>query len=325
MSRLLLLTIFIASALAETMCVTAYGLNVRKGPSSSYAIVTELKQGAQVNTISKSGSWYKIGTDRWVSGSYLKPCGGSTGGNTGNTGSTSGKATTKCVTANTLNVRSGPGTSNSVVSKKTTGDKVYVYETKNGWSRIGTNQWVSAQYLGACPEPFNGDGRQCTAFWNKYSKTRYPTRQEYASALKSLVGKPIIYTKKGNRWHGINNKICPTSVPKYADCSSFTTWFYWTAFGKLNDLVSKSGWREGWTGSMADANTKKSISACEPGDFILYEGHAVTYVGNSRVVTYGADEGQTSNIREVDKDYRKIKGCYKPAFPWGQKIVLKKK
>ena len=46
-----------------------------------------------------------------------------------------------------LNVRSGPGTGYKVVKALKKGSTVTVYEDKNGWSRIGTNQWVCSKYI----------------------------------------------------------------------------------------------------------------------------------------------------------------------------------
>lgn len=46
-----------------------------------------------------------------------------------------------------LNVRSGPGTSYNVVGRKYNGDKVTVCKESSNWSNIGTNEWVSSDYL----------------------------------------------------------------------------------------------------------------------------------------------------------------------------------
>lgn len=46
-----------------------------------------------------------------------------------------------------LNVRKGAGTSYKVISTLKNGAKVTVYETKNGFSRIGKNKWVKSKYL----------------------------------------------------------------------------------------------------------------------------------------------------------------------------------
>lgn len=41
-----------------------------------------------------------------------------------------------------INIRSGAGSNYSTVRKASKGEKVTVYEEKNGWLRIGTGQWV---------------------------------------------------------------------------------------------------------------------------------------------------------------------------------------
>ena len=46
-----------------------------------------------------------------------------------------------------LNVRSGPGTSYNIVGRKYNGDKVTVCKESSNWSNIGTNEWVSSDYL----------------------------------------------------------------------------------------------------------------------------------------------------------------------------------
>lgn len=52
------------------------------------------------------------------------------------------------VTAKTgLNVRTGIGTSYSIIRTLPTGAQVTVYEMSNGWARIGSGEWVSAAYL----------------------------------------------------------------------------------------------------------------------------------------------------------------------------------
>lgn len=55
---------------------------------------------------------------------------------------------TRYVKVNTsLNVRSGPSTNYSIVGRKHNGDKVTVHSEKSNWSEIGTNEWVSSDYL----------------------------------------------------------------------------------------------------------------------------------------------------------------------------------
>ena len=50
-------------------------------------------------------------------------------------------------TIQNMNVRSGPGTSYSVVRKLPLGTSITLYEEKNGWARISSNEWISMQYV----------------------------------------------------------------------------------------------------------------------------------------------------------------------------------
>jgi len=51
------------------------------------------------------------------------------------------------VTAYSLNVRSGPGSSAPIVGSLKVGDLVTVYETVGDWCRIGENKWAHSGYL----------------------------------------------------------------------------------------------------------------------------------------------------------------------------------
>ena len=129
--------------------VTADALNVRSGPSTSYSITTKLYKGDKVEILETSNGWHKIkasnGKIGWVSGDYIKVSSGST--------SQPSTSTTKAtVTATSLNVRSGAGTSYSVITKLPKGTVVDVLESaSNGWKKIktsgGTTGWVSGDYL----------------------------------------------------------------------------------------------------------------------------------------------------------------------------------
>lgn len=46
-------------------------LNVRSGPGTNYKVVRSLKKGSKVTVTATNGSWSQIGTNEWVSTSYL--------------------------------------------------------------------------------------------------------------------------------------------------------------------------------------------------------------------------------------------------------------
>ena len=102
----------------STMYVTASdGLNVRKGPSTSYSIITNLAKGTEVTVHSTINGWSKItvnGIEGYVSHAYLTSTKPSTSNGSTSTPSTT---TTMYVTSSSgLNVRKGPSTSYSKVT-----------------------------------------------------------------------------------------------------------------------------------------------------------------------------------------------------------------
>ena len=138
--------------IGKTKVVTATSLNVRSGPSTSNGVIGSLKQNDKVEVISESNGWSKVkfsGKEGYVSSAYLKDSnGGNSGGGSENPNPTPGK--TKVVTATSLNVRSGPSTSNSVIGSLKQNDKVEVISESNGWSKIkfnGKEGYVSSTYL----------------------------------------------------------------------------------------------------------------------------------------------------------------------------------
>lgn len=118
-------------ATAEIGIVTATSLNVRKGPGTAFAIAVSLSAGANVNIYESVNGWLRISDkSEWLSERYVI------------------KARKARVTADSLNIRSGPASGFSKLGSLAKDTSVLVYETRNGWSRIDINEkWVSSQYL----------------------------------------------------------------------------------------------------------------------------------------------------------------------------------
>jgi len=161
---------------------------------------------------------------------------------------------------------------------------------------VGTNTWNSL-----CSA--TTDKRAC-----KYEVTA--GRTGLVTLLNNLVasGKTILYSQDATlRWSGIKNSICPVSnkVPTYADCSSFVSWVFWTAYGLGEDKLNGQTWAGGYTGTMASrgvqvskattvngVKTPASYANAQPGDIVLYgpspHVHVAIYVGNGKVANYGS-------------------------------------
>lgn len=127
-----------AAAPTKTVVVTGkIGLNVRKGPGTKYAIVKALPLNTKVMVYGEKDGWYKIGTNQWIHMNHTK--------------SKSTKSMTSAKTVMVtgkigLNVRKGPGIKYAIVRALPLNKKVKVYEEKNGWYKIGTNQWINGHH-----------------------------------------------------------------------------------------------------------------------------------------------------------------------------------
>lgn len=93
-----------------------------------------LQVGTKVEELEVRGNYSKIDTNKWVYNRYL----------------TSEYPNSKSVTAEDgLRVRKGPGASYNMITVLPYGNKVQVYETKNGWSKVSptAQAWVSSNYI----------------------------------------------------------------------------------------------------------------------------------------------------------------------------------
>ncbi len=139
-----------ASASAGETAVTTASLNLRSGPGSSHSVVTVLPSGAQVTVLDKSNRyWYKVSYTGstgatwtgYVGASYLT-VGSAAASSTSNASST---ATTACP----LNLRSGPGSSYSVVTVLPGGVQVTVLDKSN-------SSWYKVSYTNASGSTWTG-------------------------------------------------------------------------------------------------------------------------------------------------------------------------
>ena len=129
------------------------GLNVRSGAGTSYSVIGSLNNGAKVEIVETSGSWYKIKYGSgygYVSKDYVTVSSSSnSGSNNGSSSSTSTQSGT--VKANGgLNVRSGAGTSYSVIGSLSNGAKVEIVETSGTWYKVKYGSgygYVSKDYV----------------------------------------------------------------------------------------------------------------------------------------------------------------------------------
>ncbi|GAV22741.1 hypothetical protein cpu_12510 [Carboxydothermus pertinax] len=145
---------------SRTGIVTATTLNVRKTPSTSAAIAGKLAKNTRVEIYKEQNGWYYIKTGRiagWVVKTYIKVIETSRGTTpTPPQSSTNTNTSIKTISgvyavkATSLNLRSGPGTSYSVIKTLPQGTKVEGLQVSSDWMKVkagSTTGWVAKAYL----------------------------------------------------------------------------------------------------------------------------------------------------------------------------------
>ncbi|ASA26509.1 cell wall hydrolase [Paenibacillus donghaensis] len=154
-----------SAAGSYTAKVYADSLTVRSEPAKDAAVKGSVKNGSLVTVSDEQHGWMKVQagkTSGWVAGYYLKKVSGSAQASPA-TATTTTKATTTAATvktsggtkvsvaADSLRIRSGPGTGYEVLGSLRAGDSVTPLARENGWVRISTaggqQGWVAGQYL----------------------------------------------------------------------------------------------------------------------------------------------------------------------------------
>ncbi|MGL6107139.1 C40 family peptidase [Romboutsia sp.] len=132
------------------------------------------------------------------------------------------------VTTGTLNVRSGPSTSYSVVTKVYKGDKIEILETSNGWHKIklsnGKTGWSSGEYIstsstGGSTTPSTGKtGTVTTGTLN----VRSGASTSYSVVTKVYSGDKVEILESSNGWYKIklSNGKTGWSSAQYISTSS---------------------------------------------------------------------------------------------------------
>ena len=185
--------------------VNTDGLNVRTGPSTSYATIGKLNKGTRVEVISESAGWSKINYNNktaYVSSGYLKAVSTSTP-DTKPEDTTQQYKEIKVVNTDGLNVRKGPSTSYESIGKIDKGTSVKVISESDGWSKINyknTTAYVATRYLDKIssneqvPPVVGGESTENVSGATIYYKALNYTLQNHIDAQykKALEGGNVI-------------------------------------------------------------------------------------------------------------------------------------
>ncbi|MGL5312817.1 MAG: SH3 domain-containing protein [Peptostreptococcaceae bacterium] len=211
----------------EYRTITGNGVNFRKGPGTNYSSITKLNKGYTVEYIGTSGNWINVkynGTIGYVHSDYVS---NSNNTSTPDNGDSTVKST-KVVTGNSVNFRTGPSTSNSSIGKLSKGSEVGFISESNGWSKISYNGkvgYMSSQYLADKTEnpstPDNGDNtvKSTKVVTGNSVNFRTGPSTSNSSMGKLSKGSEVGFISESNGWSKIsyNGKVGYMSSQYLAD------------------------------------------------------------------------------------------------------------
>lgn len=272
-------TAFVAASLTALMAVSAYAYDVQGGTVTTSSAVNfrteattssesmgKLSDGTRVAILDEADGWYKIAYDGktgYMSSDYVvsQPimnieCGGAK------------------VTTSVLNVRSGPGTENSIVTKLYEGNVAKIIGINNAWFKIqygGQTGYISPDYVEIVK--YSG-GTESSGSASAVSTVSYAstssasgTRQQIVDYAATLLG--CKYAYGGNS-------------PSGFDCSGYVKYVF-SHFGVNLSRTSASQYSN---------SVRISKSELNIGDLVFFSqtrgsskvGHVGIYVGGGQFI-----------------------------------------
>ncbi|HDR7793830.1 TPA: SH3 domain-containing protein [Bacillus luti] len=172
--------------------VTADVLNVRSGAGTGHDVISKVKEGQVLQVIGQENGWFKVnvnGQTGYVSGDFV-----TTGGKKGTT--VQQGTGTYTVNVSSLNVRTGPSTSHTVLGSVNKGKTVQVVGEVQDWFKINFNGgtgYVSKDFVTKGGSAVSNETQQPTT--NNNNTTTVQTGGSYVvntGALKVRTG-PATY------------------------------------------------------------------------------------------------------------------------------------
>ena len=278
----------------KTGTITTEALNIRSGASTSHSIVTKAYKGDQVKILESSNGWHRVqlsnGKSGWGHGGYisLSDSNAGSGNNANNGGETSTPVTGKTgiISTAALNIRSGPSTSYSVITKAYQGDRVDILESSNGWYKIklsnGKVGWGSGSYI-SLSNSNTGSGSNSSSDNGQTSQSKV---QKVLNIAMAQLGKPYVWGAEG---------------PNSFDCSGLIYYVY-KQVGITLPRVSTAQYSVG---------RSVSWNHLQPGDlmFSSTDGsgritHVGIYIGNGQMI-HAPKPGDVVQKTSINNSYWK--------------------
>lgn len=268
----------------QVATVNASSLRLRSGPSTSHTSITAAPKGDYVMITGKTGAWYRVCYNLkqgYMHESYLTT---SLAKNV-----ELGYGT---VTANKVNLRTGPGTSYRAIAQAYSGDKAYVIGFNQQWYKvICKNQicYIRSDYLELTQIPYeNRDSVNTPIFFMDGKSTGLSPSAEALNHTQTTDKRNqiVIEAKKHldvpYSWGG--------STPNGFDCSGYVQY----VLQRCGVTVPRT------TELQAQVGSYISKSNLRPGDLVFLQNtyrtgisHVGIYIGNNQMIHASSSKGVT--------------------------------
>ena len=249
------------SASGSNGSVKGSDVRMRSGPGTNYSILGVYNTGTEMTITGESGNWYKVsygGKDGYVSKDYMTTTKPSSGGSTSQTGYIKG---------NDVRLRSGAGTSYSILGTYNNGTPLTITGTSGDWTAVtinGVKGYVNSAYVSTTKtEGGNGGG----------STPSTSIGETIVATAKQYMGAPYVYG-------GMS--------PSGFDCSGFVNYVYKLCGYSMSRVASSIYNNNG---------TYVEKANLQIGDLVFFAsnsssiGHVGIYIGNGQFIHSSSGAG----------------------------------
>jgi cell wall-associated NlpC family hydrolase len=269
---------------SQLATVNASSLRLRSGPSTDHATISTAPGGDYVMITGKSGAWYQVSYNLkqgYMHERYL---------NTYSAKNT--ELGYGIVTADKVNLRSGPGISYRSVAQASNGEKAYIIGFNQQWYKVICREqicYIRSDYLKLTQIPYENQGSVNTPLFFRNGKSTgiAPSAAALKGAVSQATGTKIVaeakkYLGVPYAWGG--------STPSGFDCSGFVQY----VLQQCGITVPRT------TELQVQIGTYINKTDLNPGDLVFLQNtyragisHVGFYIGNDQMIHASSSKGIT--------------------------------